>query len=395
MDEILKENLGGGDKPEKPRINYNGITLFFIVVFLLIFLLGVFFGITFMTENSSSFSIAYGAYYLIFSISLGIAILSGSASLLLAIKHPVARIMSNITFGVISVDVLIFVIVSLGSFSGIDNQLAAGSFLVGCAVPIICLWLIFNRADGLPRGSRRETPRLSWFLGLLVPIFLAVIVVVLGLLSVAGVFEEGHKSSSPGGYCYDNPLDCAGVAKPVIYLYPERTTDVKVNLSYDGEITSYPELGEGWWVTAQPDSTLTNKADGREYSYLFWEGELSHVPEYDMTKGFVVAGEETREFLQEKLAEIGLTPKEYNEFIVYWYPKMKNNPYNLIHFATYEEYDVHAKLDISPAPDKMLRVFMVFEPLSQPIEVTPQKFDQFVRSGFTVVEWGGSELWSK
>lgn len=33
-----------------------------------------------------------------------------------------------------------------------------------------------------------------------------------------------------------------------------------------------------------------------------------------------------------KGTEIGLTPREYNGFIVYWRPKMQDNPYNLITF---------------------------------------------------------------
>jgi hypothetical protein len=195
----------------------------------------------------------------------------------------------------------------------------------------------------------------------------------------------------------ESPIECHGVeclvvAKPVIYLYPTTTTNIKVNLSYDGEITTYPEIGSGWQVTASPDGTLINQSDNKEYSYLFWEGIPNYDPAYDMTTGFIVSGDATQEFLQNKLAQIGLTPKEYNEFIVYWSPKMQNNPYNLIHFATAAEYDAHAKLTISPTPDKILRVFMVFQPLTQPTAVTPQSFPAFTRTGFTVIEWGGSEL---
>ena len=47
----------------------------------------------------------------------------------------------------------------------------------------------------------------------------------------------------------------------------------------------------------------------------FWEGENN--TDYDFSKGFCVAGADTADFLREKLAEIGLTPREYNEFIVY------------------------------------------------------------------------------
>jgi len=96
-------------------------------------------------------------------------------------------------------------------------------------------------------------------------------------------------------------------------------------------------------------------------------------------------------FLQETLSRLGLTPKEYNEFIVYWYPKMKDNTYNLIHFAE-KEYTNIAPLTIIPKPDSLLRVFMVFKPLDKAVEVKPQEIKPFVRNGFTVVEWGGTEL---
>jgi hypothetical protein len=182
-----------------------------------------------------------------------------------------------------------------------------------------------------------------------------------------------------------------GSYKPVIYLYPESEQDVTVNLDYHGDIfASFPNYNNGWQVTAYPDGKIIE--NGKEYSYLFWEGNPDSERKYDLTTGFVVKGSETREFLQDKLSEIGLTPKEYNEFIVYWYPKMQDNAYNLIHFATYDEYDRFAELNITPTPDAMLRVFMVYKPLSQPKPITPQSFTQFNRSGFTVVEWGGSEL---
>lgn len=178
--------------------------------------------------------------------------------------------------------------------------------------------------------------------------------------------------------------------KPIIYLYPEETTDVTVELEYNGDLTvTYPSYNNGWKVTAQPDGTLTNHADGKEYSYLFWEGE--GYGEMDFSKGFCVKGEETVAFLQEKLAAMGMTPKEYNEFIVYWLPYMQDNAYNLISFQ-WENYDESAKLNITPAPDNMLRVFMAFKALETPVDVPDQKLPVLNREGFTVVEWGGTEV---
>ena len=178
-------------------------------------------------------------------------------------------------------------------------------------------------------------------------------------------------------------------AKPVIYLYPEEETAGHVTLDYDGTLTAaWPAYEGGWDVTARPDGTLT-AADGSEYTYLFWEGVSDTA--YDFSAGFCVAGEDTGEFLRDTLAEIGLTPREYNEFIVYWLPQMQDNAYNLIAFQT-DRYTETARLTIDPQPDSVLRVFMAWKPLDAPQEVAPQTFAPFAREGFTVVEWGGAAV---
>ena len=179
-------------------------------------------------------------------------------------------------------------------------------------------------------------------------------------------------------------------AKPVIYLYPEFAQEIEVKLDYAGELTcTYPAYKDGWRVVAYPDGTLVDRATGNEYSYLFWEG-ISHT-EYDLSRGYVIAGEDTAEFLEATLAELGLNRTEANEFIVYWLPRMQGNPYNLISFQ-HERYTDAAKLTITPEPDSVLRVFMAYQALGEKIEVEEPVIEPFERNGFTVVEWGGAEI---
>lgn len=176
-------------------------------------------------------------------------------------------------------------------------------------------------------------------------------------------------------------------AKPVIYLYPEAETEVNVRLDYDGTLTcTYPAYGDGWTVTAQPDGTLTD-ASGQTYSYLYWEGSTD--VEYDFSRGFCVAGEDTAAFLEQALAQLGLNRREANEFIVYWLPVMEPNPYNLISFQA-EAYTGHARLTVTPEPDTVLRVFMAWKPLTEAVEIKPQALSAPERTGFTLVEWGGA-----
>lgn len=178
-------------------------------------------------------------------------------------------------------------------------------------------------------------------------------------------------------------------AKPVIYLYPEAEMEVTVQLDYGGGLTcTYPAYQDGWTVTARPDGTLTD-ADGQTYNYLYWEG-VDHT-EYDFSQGFCVPGGDTAAFLEDALAQLGLTRREANEFIVYWLPQMERNAYNLIAFQS-DTYTDHAVLTVTPEPDSVLRVFMAWKPLKSAIDLPAQDLPAFSRDGFAVVEWGGAQV---
>jgi hypothetical protein len=129
--------------------------------------------------------------------------------------------------------------------------------------------------------------------------------------------------------------------------------------------------------------------DGMEYYALYWEG--TQKGKWDFSEGFCIAGEETAAFLEWALAEQGLTRREANEFIMYWLPILQENPYNVISFQT-DAYTDGAVLDVEPAPDSLIRVFMAFYPADSAVEIEPQTFESVTREGFTVVEWGGSQV---
>jgi hypothetical protein len=182
------------------------------------------------------------------------------------------------------------------------------------------------------------------------------------------------------------------VDKPVIYLYPTQETNVAVKLHFDGRLShTYPLISEnGWKVRALPNGTLCDER-GQEYYALFWEG----IPRKSLSPstGFVVKGEETMFFLEKKLEELGLNRREANEFIMYWLPRMENNAYNLIHFAGMD-YEEMAELVVEPKPETIIRVMMLTQALSKPVNIAPQNLTtlKHERKGFTLIEWGGSEV---
>lgn len=182
------------------------------------------------------------------------------------------------------------------------------------------------------------------------------------------------------------------VKKPVIYLYPEEETEVQVRLGFPENITvSYPNYGDGWNVIAQPGGELKDVDSGRSLYALYYEGEIAPNTS-EMNEGFVVKGADTAEFLEEKLAILGLTEREAEEFIVYWLPVLQANKYNYIRFENYDFIDSQMPLLVSPTPDNVIRVWMAFKGLDVPIEVSGQELETPSRDGFTVVEWGGTEL---
>ncbi|MFA5069988.1 MAG: hypothetical protein WC528_01790 [Patescibacteria group bacterium] len=178
-------------------------------------------------------------------------------------------------------------------------------------------------------------------------------------------------------------------AKPVIYLYPEKTEKIRVEVAPNGgfseTIPTYPD--DGWLVTASPAGELLAE-DGGIYPYLFWEGFGFNYKIPD--RGFIVAKKDVGVFLSEKLIALGLNEKEVGEFKDFWLPKMSEKPYYFITFVDQNVFNELAPLKVTPQPDRIIRVFMDYKPLDAPISVEPLEISTPERSGFTVVEWGGA-----
>lgn len=180
--------------------------------------------------------------------------------------------------------------------------------------------------------------------------------------------------------------------KPIIYLYPTEETQVNVQLGNKEQITcSYPKYTTSWNVIAQPNGDLKDIDTNKNLYSLYYESD--NVVEFKVEKdGFIVKGEDSAEFLEEKLKILELTDREAEEFIIYWLPKLEANKYNYIRFATREEIDANMPLTITPEPDTTIRVLMEYKGLENPIEVEEQKLEKIERKGFIAVEWGGTEI---
>ena len=161
------------------------------------------------------------------------------------------------------------------------------------------------------------------------------------------------------------------------YFYLDGTVTVTADTA---PAFDYPAYADGWKLECHGDGSFTTE-NGTVCHRLYWESDVNwSVP---MAEGFCVAGGDTAAFLAESLAELGLNSLEINDFLLTWLPRMEGNAYNLITFHTEQV------ADISPAPDTVLRVLMVFRPLEESVDIAPQTLTPTERTGSTAVLLGG------
>ena len=172
------------------------------------------------------------------------------------------------------------------------------------------------------------------------------------------------------------PAD-GGVASVTLYT-PEMVT---------GSVYFYPT--EDMELTAKTNSELTfrypaaESFHSAEHRRLYWEGKTEIA--LPMDEGFCVPAADTAAFLDDALQKLGLTAREREDLLIHCLPRMTGD-YILISFHDCSE------LTVSPTPDTLIRVFMTWKSLDEPVEIAPQTLTAPERTGFTVVEWGGGKI---
>ncbi len=185
----------------------------------------------------------------------------------------------------------------------------------------------------------------------------------------------------------------AECGKPVIYLYPEKITDVSVRVGADVTV-SEPLYENGWLVKAEPSGTLTMKngvSKDETFGSLFWEGTgFGEYPE--ITYGTIVPRADAEKTIVAHLKAMNLNETEIADFTEFWFSRLPDAPYVRLTWFTNTELDRLAPLTVFPKPETSIRVFLDFQGLASADampDLKPQKFVSTPRNGFTLVEWGG------
>jgi hypothetical protein len=202
-----------------------------------------------------------------------------------------------------------------------------------------------------------------------------------------GLLLIQNKSNKLLVYVRSSYSAAGGCAKPVVYLYPAKSTfvSVKVGASVTVSDPIYPK--SGWQnVWAEPNGKLTYL--GKSYDSLFWEGQ--GYGEYPgIASGTVVKRADAAKTMRTQLAAQGLNSKEIGDFMAFWEAKIPNKPYIRLTWLSTNQMNALAPLTVSPKPQTVIRVFLDMDGFDTPIKLPTQKLTKVERKGFTVVEWGG------
>ncbi len=173
------------------------------------------------------------------------------------------------------------------------------------------------------------------------------------------------------------------IEKPAIYLYPTEDSVVNVKLEINGEITKdEPRYDRGWNIFATRSGLIDNK-----YDYLFYEAHLNKIEL--PTTGWVVKSEDLDQWFEINLKKMGLNEKEKMQFKEYWLPRLSDAQYYEIKLFDDSFLKQNMDLLVSPTPDTMIRLEFYFKPLRREMMITEPTIITPIRTGFTVVEWGG------
>jgi len=173
------------------------------------------------------------------------------------------------------------------------------------------------------------------------------------------------------------------VMAPNVYLYPESTIDISVDISFPNGgrvVESEPPYNNGWDVNVTPEGII----DGL-YNYLFYDTKQPIALNYQ--SGWLLDGTDLENEIRHLLINLGYVGREIDDFVEFWLPKFGTTRY----LAVYpQDVESMITLTINPVPDNLLRMIFFFRPLDESIELEELPLpDAIQRNGFTAIEWGG------
>ena len=211
--------------------------------------------------------------------------------------------------------------------------------------------------------------------------------------------------------------------KPVIRVYSDTGLGMEISLALNSnwsDVLTYPRANKSesadeeevqlkWNVRVNPRDACGDHSSiiehqqvdngvWRKYSYLFWEASAMNGFSISVANASCVPSAElSNGLLQDALVAQGLSTDEATEMATHWLPDMTKKEFVLVEFLSREQIDDSMKLTVSPIPDTIHRVFMLFRPTDTKHScehgLVTSPAISVSREGCTVVEWGGMECY--
>ncbi|KIM37626.1 hypothetical protein M413DRAFT_30812 [Hebeloma cylindrosporum] len=189
--------------------------------------------------------------------------------------------------------------------------------------------------------------------------------------------------------------------KPVIYLFSPATIEAGVKLSLLPQWslsaiypvvpikprTAHSNEQVAWRVRTHSNGDLTELTTGLDVAYLFWEAHTDatlplsppaspilgesrrglvenfnpNEAALNNENSVVMPVAKITPYLDKALGSFGLHTEARTSFITYWLPSMLKHKHLAFRFLPQASYEKAAPLEISPSPDVIARVFMIFQ----------------------------------
>lgn len=205
-----------------------------------------------------------------------------------------------------------------------------------------------------------------------------------GLLLIStnfGCKDKGVSETAPPDTTIGPPV----VRKPNIYLYPETSQNISVQLIFPlgGRILeSDPDYGSGWHVFVEPGGRING-----QYDFLFYEAQVPD--QYQYSSGWVVRTDTLSIFFANTMARAGFNRREIADFLDSWVHRLNSERAYEVYPQMVRQIDRLVQLNVRPVPQNQLRLFFVIRRAwdNHPTLTMPQLVPAN-RRGYHLSEWG-------
>jgi len=179
---------------------------------------------------------------------------------------------------------------------------------------------------------------------------------------------------------------------PFLYFYPKEKTNLSVTPIFE-IIYGDPEIPEkSWKFLAYPEGRLEINGETKIIrSRLYYEYNPAKFSLTEPKEGFVIVGENWKEFIKYLAFRLGLKENEIFDLTADFGNTLKGlrpSRYLKISLADQKEIERNLPLKINPKPESFTRIHFLVSSLDDFVVLPEPEIKPIIRNGFTALEIG-------